>query len=326
MKIKLTHSIWSHIPAFIALAILIVYIVISSPLPVEAPVQFTSGGMPGRIGSPWESLGIILGISVFFLVLSVVLDELWARQEKKKYFNWVSLLDEIIIGAMTGINIGYLSYLNGSSEQFVFPWIWLLVFAGGAALLAILFEIRRPYRAYADQLTSEENTELKAELHKRLSDSSTFVYWDSQNPLYVTILTTVLPVGMIIAGIASWVTQPFVSVIVIIVGISLILPLGGQRIIVTRQNVTIKWGIIGLKVLNLEIPAITSAELHEFSPLKDFGGYGIRQNRKMKAYYLSGSRAVKLETTGGKKYLIGSDHPENLAAVISTIISNQPDR
>jgi hypothetical protein len=110
------------------------------------------------------------------------------------------------------------------------------------------------------------------------------------------------------------------------VGISLVLPLGGQRIIVTRQNVTIKWGIIALKVLNLEIPAIASAELHDFSPLKDFGGYGIRQNREMKAYYLSGSRAVKLETTGGKKYLIGSDHPENLATVINTIISNQPGR
>ena len=79
---------------------LVIYIIVSSPLPVEVPVQFTSGGMPGRTGSPWEALGITLGISIFFLALSVVLDELWVRQEKKKYFNWVSLLDEIIIGAM----------------------------------------------------------------------------------------------------------------------------------------------------------------------------------------------------------------------------------
>ena len=322
MKITLIHSLWSHVPALIVLVVLIVYIIISSPLPAEAPVQFTSGGMPGRIGSPWESLGITLGISILFLVLSVVLDELWARQEKKKYFNWVSLIDEIIIGAMTGINIGYLSYLNGSSEQFTFPWNWLLIFAGGATLVAILFEVRRPYHAYAGQLAAEENLELKAQLQQHLSEDSTFVYWDSQNPIYVTILTTVLPVGMIIAGISTWVTQPFVSIIVLVVGISLILPLGGQRIIVTRQNVMIRWGIIGLKVLNLEIPEITGVKLLDFSPLKDFGGYGIRQNREMKAYYLSGSRAVKLETTGRKKYLVGSDHPENLAMVINTIISN----
>lgn len=325
MKAKLIHSLWSHCPALIILVILIVYIVISSPLPAEAPVQFTSGGMPGRIGSPWESIGITLAISVFFLALSVILDELWARQEKKKHFNWISLLDELIIGAMTGINIGYLSYLNETTEQFSFPWGWLLLFAGGATLLAVIFEIRRPYRAYAGQLAVEKNLELKSELEQRLSDSSTFVYWDSQNPLYVTLLTTILPVGMIIAGIASWITQPFVSVIVFVTGIILILPMGGQRIIVTRDNITIRWGIIGLKVLNLEISAITSAESYEFSPLKDFGGYGIRQNREMKAYYLSGSRAVKLETANGKKYLVGSNHPENLATVINTIIANQPN-
>jgi len=282
--------------------------------------------MPGRIGSPWESLGIILGISIFFLVLSVVLDELWARQEKKKYFNWLSLLDEITIGAMTGITIGYLSYLNSGLEQFSFPWGWLLLLTGGATLLAIVFEVIRPYRSYIERFVVEENRELATELHQRLSDNSTFVYWDSQNPLYVTILTTVLPVAMIVAGIASWVTQPFVSVIVFIVGIGLILPLGGQRITVTRNNLTIRWGIVGLKVLNLKIPSIVSAKAEKFSPLKDFGGYGIRQNREMKAYYLSGSRAVKLETVNGKKYLVGSDHPENLATVINTIISNQSHR
>lgn len=225
---------------------------------------------------------------------------------------------------MTGINIGYLAYLNGNMQRFNFPWGWLFLFAGGATLFAIILEIWRPYRTYAGQLAVEENRELTAGLKRRLSDNSTFVYWDSQNPLYVTILTTVLLVGMIIAGIASWVIQPFVSVIVFIVGIGLVLPLSGQRIIITGKNITIKWGIIGLKVLNLEIPSITSVELREFSPLKDFGGYGIRRNREMKAFYLSGSRAVKLETADGKKYLIGSDHPENLATIINTIISKQP--
>jgi hypothetical protein len=309
----------------LALVILII-VIISSPLPVEAPVQFVSGGMPGRMGSPWESLGITLGISVLFLGLAVVLDELWARQEKKKHFNWISLLDEIVIGAMTGINVGYLSYLSSTSDQFIFPWSWLLIFVGGAIFLAIVLEIMRPYRSYVEKDVIQENSELATELQQRLKDNSAFVFWDSQNPLYVTFLTTVLPVGMIIAGIASWVTQPFVSVIVFIVGIGLVLPLGGQRIIVTGKNLTIRWGIIGLKVLNLEVPAIISAKVEQFSPLKDFGGYGIRQNREMRAYYLSGSRAVKLETVNGKKYLIGSDHPENLSTVINTIISNQSPR
>ena len=67
---------------------------------------------------------------------------------------------------------------------------------------------------------------------------------------------------------------------------------------------------------------IAEAGLHEFAPLKDFGGYGIRFNREMKAYYLRGTRGVLLTTTGGKKYLVGSDHPERLLAVLQAMNAN----
>lgn len=64
---------------------------------------------------------------------------------------------------------------------------------------------------------------------------------------------------------------------------------------------------------------IATVEVHEFSPLKDFGGYGIRFNREMKAYYLHGTRGVKITVNGGKKYLIGSDRPEQLSTVIRAV-------
>ena len=64
---------------------------------------------------------------------------------------------------------------------------------------------------------------------------------------------------------------------------------------------------------------ITNIETHSFSPLKDFGGYGIRINREMKAYFLTGNMGVKLTLSDGKRYLIGSDHPERLAAVIKAL-------
>jgi hypothetical protein len=64
-------------------------------------------------------------------------------------------------------------------------------------------------------------------------------------------------------------------------------------------------------------------ETHEFSPLRDFGGYGIRANKGMSGYFLRGNRGVKLTTANGKKYLIGSDNADRLAAVISAITSTQ---
>jgi hypothetical protein len=76
---------------------------------------------------------------------------------------------------------------------------------------------------------------------------------------------------------------------------------------------------VGIRVLHLKTSEITGAELYEFSPLKDFGGYGIRINREMTAYYLRGNRGVKITRTRGKAVLIGSDRPEALYTVIQSI-------
>jgi hypothetical protein len=82
-----------------------------------------------------------------------------------------------------------------------------------------------------------------------------------------------------------------------------------------------KLGVIDIPLLKLNVVDINIDETHKFSPLKDFGVYGIHFNREMKAYYLSGNRGVKLAMDNGKKYLIGSDHPDRLTAIINALIS-----
>jgi hypothetical protein len=83
--------------------------------------------------------------------------------------------------------------------------------------------------------------------------------------------------------------------------------------------VSVKMGILGIQLLCVKSGEIMSAEVHEFSPLRDFGGYGIRFNQEMQAFFLKGDRGVKITTAGNKKYLIGSDQPGHLAAVINAV-------
>jgi hypothetical protein len=320
---KIFHPLWIHIPALVSLALLVISIIISLPLPEEVPVHFSFNGTPNRYGSPWEALGITLGLSVFFILLSVFLDELWVRQEKVQKFNWFTLLDEIVVGSLTGFNIGYMVYLNSGNTLYSLSWSWLVLPGGMAMLAAVILEIMRPYRPNTGQLAGSESEELKAELARRLESNSLFIYWESQNPFYITLLTILLPFVLIIAAIFSWSSQPWASLILAGVGALLIIPNGGQRVIVKRDTVIIRWGIFGFRVLKLKMEEITAVELHEFSPLKDFGGYGIRFNREMKAYYMRGSLGVKLDTVNGKKYLIGSDNPENLLVVIKTILESR---
>jgi hypothetical protein len=238
-------------------------------------------------------------------------------------YNWFSLLDDIVVGTMVGITLGYLAFLHHNDALFRFPWGYFGLVGGSTTILAALLEIVRPYRRYQGELASRENEVFKAELVRYLKENSTFIYWDYQNPMYITILTIALPVVLLVAAVLSWFSQPWASLILFVVAVLLVVPYGGQRVLVTRYNITIRWGIMGFRVLRLKTEEITDVATREFSPLRDFGGYGIRANKEMSGYFLQGDKGIKLTTANGKNYLIGSDNADRLAVVISSIITAQ---
>jgi hypothetical protein len=319
MRLKLVHPLWTHLPSIGALIILVIFILTAGPLPAEAPVHFGFSGAPDRYGSPWEVFGITIGLAVVFISVSVLLDELWARQEKAKSFNWLSLMDDIFVPFMAGVSLGYLSFLKSGDDSFNFPWVYALPMFGGAVVLAVILDMLRPYRPHAAPLTTKESPALKEEITKNLKENASFVYWDYQNPFYVTLITVVLPLVMFIVAAITWFIQEWAGIVTLLVGVMLVIPYGGQRTLVTRHQVVIRWGILGIRVLRIKMADITGLEIHEFQPLKDFGGYGIRVNREMWAYYLRGNRGVKITRRQGKTVLIGSDHPEALLAVLQGI-------
>ena len=321
MKIKLLHPLWVHLPAAVALLILLIYLLVSGPLPAEAPVHFGFGGEPNRYGSPWEVFGLTIGLSVLYILISIVLDELWARQEKKKSFNWLSLFDDFFVGLITGVSFGYLAFLESDTTTFTFPLGYFFLFGGGATILAIVLDRFRPYRPYSAESLVEESPELKEEIIRKINKQTSFDYWDSQNPLYISIISIVLPLVMFVTAALTWFAVPWVSIMTFILGIMMFAPYGGQRTMVTPNQIVIHWGIVGIRVLRLKTTDITGAELHEFAPLRDFGGYGIRINREMRAYYLRGNRGVKITRKQGMPILIGSDRPEALTAAVQGVVN-----
>jgi hypothetical protein len=98
---------------------------------------------------------------------------------------------------------------------------------------------------------------------------------------------------------------------------------GGMRTVVNREYLTVCYGMLGIRVLRIPITNIKEVNVHEFSALRDFGGMGIRFNGQMKAYFLRGSRGVKITTLNEKQYLIGSDHPDELNAVMKAFVQTK---
>ena len=319
MKNPLKHSLWTHLPAVAVLTYFVIRLFTSGPLPAQAPVHYTWNGIPNSYGSPWLSLGLALGLSLLYICISVVLDEAWVKHEKKKTFNWLSLFDEITVAFLVGINLGYLDSMQTGGGTFGFPVVYVAIITGGAVILAIILEIMRPFSPSPDQLTVEDTTGLATELAARTKDNRPFLYWESQNPLYFNLLSIILPVVMTAGAILNWSSSAWSSLILLVVGVFLILLYGGIRTVIVPQEVAVRFGLTGLKVLKLKTSEIANAEIMQFAPLGDFGGYGIRFNGKMTAYYLRGSRGVKITTRQGRQYLIGSDHPEHLLAVIKAV-------
>ncbi|WP_406656987.1 DUF6141 family protein [Methanolobus sp. ZRKC2] len=66
-----------------------------------------------------------------------------------------------------------------------------------------------------------------------------------------------------------------------------------------------------------QFESIKSYEVCQYNPLRDYGGWGIRFGPKGRAYNVSGNKGVLLEFRNGKKLMVGSQNPDELAAAIS---------
>ena len=58
-------------------------------------------------------------------------------------------------------------------------------------------------------------------------------------------------------------------------------------------------------------------EVRTYRPIRDYGGWGIRYGLGGKAYNVSGNRGVQLHLSSGRRLLIGSQRPEELANALA---------
>jgi hypothetical protein len=61
---------------------------------------------------------------------------------------------------------------------------------------------------------------------------------------------------------------------------------------------------------------IQSVKIVQFDAIADYGGYGIRSGPEGRAYIAHGNQGVQLELENGRKILVGSQRPDQLAQMI----------
>ena len=75
---------------------------------------------------------------------------------------------------------------------------------------------------------------------------------------------------------------------------------------------------------NLRKFEIDRFEIREYKPIKEYGGWGMKQGKKGvgKAYSVSGNIGLQLYLTNGKKVLIGTQRRDAMLRAIRKMMEN----
>jgi len=323
MNERFNHPLWTHLPAVAALAAFIGAIVSAMPLPSSAATHFGINGQPDGFGSPWPGLLTVIGVSVLVIGIGVSSAEQWSRGETRKSFHWWSLFDDTFVGFMSGLGIAYVRFITASGDTFTFPWTTVAIVAGAVIGASVLLEAVRPFRQYEGTSTKSSDANvsiLSKTVRERLDQGAPVAYWDVQNPWWNRIVSIAIPIAVVAQATVDYVQTGEFEVMPLAAGVLIIvLLLGGMRTTVDRRSITVRFGTPGIRALRVAVQEIEEVALRPFVPLGEFHGYGIRHNGYMKGVFLKGGVGVELTTRQGGHYLIGSDNPERLAAIIEAV-------
>ena len=92
------------------------------------------------------------------------------------------------------------------------------------------------------------------------------------------------------------------------------------RVRVDSRGVRYQFFPFHLRVKQLDFAAIESVEAKTYSPLLEYGGWGIRWGANGKAYNVNGDRGVLFRTKDGTAMLIGSQRSQALAEAIHAMM------
>ncbi len=91
---------------------------------------------------------------------------------------------------------------------------------------------------------------------------------------------------------------------------------------VCEDAIYVRFPPFHLRFQKIPLAKLEGYEVLTYSPISDYGGWGIRYGSIGKAYNVSGNRGVQLELLNGERILIGSQKPEELAAAIDLALKS----
>ena len=138
---------------------------------------------------------------------------------------------------------------------------------------------------------------------------------------WLWLILIILPLLIIIPPI-DLSSDPKLSYLIILMSLSpmILFYFIELRVMLSNKGLQYQFFPFHLKSYTIKLDEITSFEELTYSPIKDYGGWGIRYGFKGKAYNVSGNKGVKIYLKNGKNILFGSKKSNELALVLEQIM------
>ena len=112
-----------------------------------------------------------------------------------------------------------------------------------------------------------------------------------------------------------------VALIWVIIGLGLPLTFEALKLVVEVRNEEVLVRFRPMHTRSIPISAIAEVEARKYNAVKEYGGWGIKGwSGKKIAYNVKGSWGVDLVLTDGRRILIGTQKPQELAAAIEDLV------
>jgi hypothetical protein len=132
--------------------------------------------------------------------------------------------------------------------------------------------------------------------------------------IWTLLLIAALPVLVVF-----FIRGPVLSVMIVplvLLAVGVLLAFARLVVDVDREAITVAFHFLWPK-RRIPISEVRKAEATKYSPLLDYGGYGVRLGFRGWAFNVSGDEGVLVETNDGSRLMIGSQHPKELEAAIA---------
>ena len=92
------------------------------------------------------------------------------------------------------------------------------------------------------------------------------------------------------------------------------------RVKINKQGIFYQFFPFHFKSHQINFDEIKTMQAITYSPIKDYGGWGIRYSFRGTAYNVFGNKGIQIELKSGKRILFGSQRAEEFEAILKEFI------